>query len=171
MSKKVKYLVSVFVIAFLALSSVEAQNNFGYINTDLIITEMDETKAVGQELRKIGEAYDEEFKELYSDYDTKRKKYESESTIKSEAINRSRAQELASMEERMQKFRQEASQDLSNKQNELMKPVIAKMNKAIEQVAKENGIDFVFDTAQRNMAYSNEKFNLLEKVKKKLGIK
>ena len=152
-------------------TSLFAQNNFGYINTDLIVTEMKETKEVGNKLRTIGESYDEEFKELYSEYDTKRKKYESESTLKTETINRSRAQELSGMEERMQEFRQNASQELQNKQNELMAPVIAKMNKAISEVAKENGIDFVFDTAQRNLAYSNDKYNLLKKVKKKLGIK
>lgn len=166
---ELKFLLSLTLV--LMFQYVGAQNNFGYINTDLLITEMPETSAVGVKLRKLGESYDEEFKAIYEEYDFKRKKYEDEAGVKSESTNRSRAQELLSLEERMQEFRKNASQDMAKKQKEYMAPVIEKMNKAIAEVAKTKKIDFVFDTAQRNLVYTNEAYNLLDEVKKKLGIK
>jgi len=150
--------------------SINAQNNFAYINTELLISQMEESKLVNEELIKLGEKYDEEFRILYTEYDTKRKKYESEASSNSASVNSVRAHELSQMEDKMQEFSKRASDVLHHKKNELMKPVLAKMNKAIEEVAEENGIDFVIDTAKNELAYTNNKLDLIEKVKKKLGI-
>ena len=159
---------TLFVLIF---QVTDAQTNFGYVNTDQIITEMSETKVIGEKLQKLGESYDEEFKSIYEEYDLKRKKYEAEAQTKTETINRARAQELLSIEERMQEFRQTATVDMKQKQNEYMTPVIEKMNKAIAEVAKSKNIDFVFDTAKQNLVYTNTAYNLYEDVKKKLKIK
>ena len=63
---------TLFVLIF---QVTDAQTNFGYVNTDQIITEMSETKVIGEKLQKLGESYDEEFKSIYEEYDLKRKKY------------------------------------------------------------------------------------------------
>lgn len=170
MKKNVVKYISIVILVF-AFNFINAQTNFGYINTDLVLSQMAETEEVGDRLQMLGESYDQEFKTIYEEYDAKKKKYESEASTISESINRVRAQELLSLEEGMQQFRQNASNDMSLKQREFMAPVIEKMNRAIEEVAKSKNIDFVFDTSQRNLAYSNEVYNLISAVKEKLGIK
>jgi outer membrane protein len=53
-----------------------------------------------------------------------------------------------------------------------MKPVQDKVFKAIQDVAKEGGYDFVFDrSSQLILLYMNDKYDLTQKVAKKLEIK
>ena len=62
---------------------------------------------------------------------------------------------------------------MQQKQGELLKPVFEKAEKAIEEVAKEKGLIYVFDSGvgNRTILYkSNQSIDLLPLVKAKLGI-
>ena len=55
--------------------------------------------------------------------------------------------------------------ELFNKQNELMKPVQNKIFKVIEDLAKEEDYDYVFDkSGDILLMYTNDKFDLTTKV-------
>ncbi len=55
------------------------------------------------------------------------------------------------------------------KQSELMKPVQDRVFKAIQDVAKEGGYDFVIDrSTQLMLLYMNDRYDLTQKVIKKL---
>ena len=74
------------------------------------------------------------------------------------------------MQQRIQDFQVSAQQDLQKKNDEIARPVYTKAKKAIEQVAKENGYKFVFDTSSGSVLYSEPGDDILPLVKKKLGI-
>ena len=53
----------------------------------------------------------------------------------------------------------------------MIQPVMDKARKAIDEVAKENGLLYVFDLSQGNPVYvSEESMDMLEPVKAKLGL-
>ncbi|MBI3788085.1 MAG: OmpH family outer membrane protein [Ignavibacteriales bacterium] len=61
--------------------------------------------------------------------------------------------------------------DMFNKQNELMKPVQDRVFKAIQEVALEEGYDYVFDkSGEILLMYANPKYDLTPKVLQKLNI-
>ena len=67
----------------------------------------------------------------------------------------------------------EAKENLQKQQNELLRPLIAKADKAIADVAKENGLLFVIDTSTANglvFIYADKGGDITNLVKKKLGI-
>ncbi|HZH73372.1 MAG TPA: OmpH family outer membrane protein, partial [Mariniphaga sp.] len=79
--------------------------------------------------------------------------------------------ELQELQQRIQNYHATANQQLQQKHAEVLEPVFDKAEKAIEEVAKEQGLLYVFDTGTRVVLYkSNQSIDLLPLVKKKLNI-
>ena len=57
---------------------------------------------------------------------------------------------------------------LQTKRDELLQPIYTKVNQAINDVAKENGFQFIFD--QGVLLFAEESQNIGPMVKTKLGI-
>lgn len=91
-----------------------------------------------------------------------------------DAVRRNKETELTQLQENIQKFQQDAEASLRKKQSDLMEPVYAKVGKAIEEVAKENGYSFIINPQLVGggdiLLYNDEKYNISTLVLKKLGI-
>jgi len=73
---------------------------------------------------------------------------------------------------RIQQFVANSRQDLQNKQQELLQPVLIKAQNTIQEVADEEGFDYVFDTSTGSFLTvpKDESVNILKLVQEKLGI-
>jgi outer membrane protein len=72
---------------------------------------------------------------------------------------------------RLQNYSQTAQQDLQQQGMMVMQPVMEKARGAIEEVAKEYGLIYVFDISAGNPVYtSEESLDMVPLVKAKLGI-
>ncbi len=71
----------------------------------------------------------------------------------------------------IQKYEEEVRNKIAAKREELYKPILEKMNKAVRDVARELGYTLVFDTSTNSLLYGDESLDLTERVKTKLGIK
>lgn len=71
----------------------------------------------------------------------------------------------------IQKYEEEVRNKITVKREELYKPILEKVNKAVRDVAKELGYTLVFDTSTNALLYGDESLDLTERVKMKLGIK
>ena len=60
--------------------------------------------------------------------------------------------------------------DLSKRREDLYKPILEKVNKAMQDVAKENGYLLVFDTSTQVLLYADETLDVTKLVNAKLGI-
>ena len=68
-------------------------------------------------------------------------------------------------------YEQEVIQLISKKRDDLLKPIVDKMNAAVKAVGKENGYTMIFDTSIFNsVLYADESEDVMELVKSKLGI-
>jgi outer membrane protein len=75
------------------------------------------------------------------------------------------------MQQRIANFEQMAQQDLQTQQQQLMAPILEKANKAVREVAEENGFIYIFDTGSGNPVYwSEQSMDILPLVRTKLGI-
>ncbi len=69
-------------------------------------------------------------------------------------------------------YEEDVSQQLDDKREQLLTPIIAQAEEAIADVAKEGGYTMVFDTSVFNaVLFAAESEDLMAKVKAKLGIK
>lgn len=170
-----KKLIGVLVITVLVGlgQSVLAQTfKFGHINSDELFMLMPERDSViaaleahKTELDNMAEIMQVEFNNKYNDYANSMDKL-------TPLVRQTKEEELGALQQKIQEFGQRAQQDLNNKQMELMQPVLAKAEKAIKDVSKENKFTYVFDLARGPIIYFDESVSqdILPLVKARLGI-
>lgn len=166
----------VIIIALVAiLSSVNASfaqkgNKFGHINSSELLGLMPERKVAAAKMDSITKDVQSQLEEMMNEYRTKQEKYSTEAPKMSELLKKDKEEELGNLATRIQNFQQQAQAALEQQEQELITPIIDKAKKAIEQVAKENGYTYVFDTSIGAVLYWEESDNILALVKKKLNL-
>ncbi|NLK47952.1 MAG: OmpH family outer membrane protein, partial [Bacteroidales bacterium] len=89
-----------------------------------------------------------------------------------ETIKTRRQSEIVDLENRISTFQQTASQELQQKQMELVSVLRDKIIKATAEVGEENNYTYIFDLSTQSIAYHSPKaVDVTPLVKKKLGIK
>jgi len=157
-------------ILFFCFTSAYAQSKVAHINSEELIKSMPETKQMQEELKKVAQAYDADYKTQGSALQAKLQKYETEAATQTDAENDRRRKEVNELQQKLQLFTQTAQQELQKKEFDLLKPLMEKAKKAIDEVAAEKGIQYVFDSSPGKglIVYQGE--DLMVAVKAKLGI-
>ena len=89
----------------------------------------------------------------------------------SELIRKTKENDLQAMATRLEENRQKAEKQLEERQEALLKPIVDRAKKAIEEVGKENGYTYIFDAGVGAVLYSQDSDDIMPLVKKKLGLK
>ena len=157
------------ILCCLPLTMVAQTLKFGTVNTAEVLTAMPERAAAEKQLQDLTKRYEDEFVKLQEDFQKKYQEVQAMGDTVPETIKMRRYEELQTMDQRIQSFRQIVEQDLAKKQEELFIPIQQKLMEAINAVGSENGFTYIFDA---NAAYykgvGNEDVTPL--VKTKLGI-
>ena len=168
--KSLKLLLLASVL-FLGFNAVSAQTKIAHINTEALVAAMPETKQMQEELKKIAQTYDTEYKSQGSALQAKLQKYDTEAATQTDAENQKRAKEVQDLQKKIQVYAQTAQQELQKKEFDLYKPIAEKAQKAIQDVAKEKGIVYVFDSSPGKGLIVKDGEDLMAAVKAKLGVK
>lgn len=168
-----KQLKSIFIaLAFLMSAQfVSAQSKVAHVDVKALMTNMPEMKTAQTQIQTIQDTYDKEYKSMVQEYQTKLKKYEQEAPTAGDAVNDSRSNEMQGMGQRIQEFQKSASQQLQQKELDLLKPIMEKAQKAIQKVAAAKGFDYVLDATEGSGLLVATGTDLLADVKKELGFK
>ena len=148
----------------------QKSNKFGHINSAELLGMMPERKAAAARMDSITKDVEKQLQEMMTEYRAKQEKYSSEAPKLSELVKKDKEEELTSLGTRIQNFQQPAQQALEQQDQALIEPIVNKAKKAIEQVAKENGYTYVFDTSAGSLLFWEESDNILASVKKKLNL-
>ena len=145
---------------------------FGYCNSVALLAELQEVqqadsdlKAFQTQLTKKGQEMVKELQDKAGELERKK----DQGTISPKDYE-AQATRLKEEEENIGKYEQEVYNKLAQKREELYKPILDKVNKAMQDVAKENGYLLVFDTSTQILLYADESLDLTKLVKTKLGI-
>lgn len=157
----------VAVVMFVAAGVVKAQK-FAALDYQEILTVMPETKKVSEDLDAFAKGKDSELKKMDEAFKAEVKKYQEGAAKLTEAQRHAKETELQKTQQNLQQFALTAQQDLQKRREVLLKPVIDKLNSAIEKAAKANGWDYVVDASA--FLYKSGP-DASAAVKKELGIK
>jgi len=144
---------------------------FGYINSAELLKQMPETKRAEANLEAFVKNLEKQFGGLQTEYQTKITEFQSQEKTMVDAVKESRIRAIQELEQRMQQSQASGQQQVAAKREQLFKPILDKAEKAIKDVGKENGYDYIFDTNTGSFVYAKESHNVMALVKKKLGIK
>ena len=160
----------VLVTMIFALSiSVRAQK-LGHINLDSLLSLMPESKAAKQTGQDYYKQLESTVATMQTELQTKYQDYTQNQSTYTDLIKQTKEKELNELNQRIQEFQVSAQKDLQAKNEALSKPIYEKAKKAIDQVAKENGYKYVFDTSSGIVLYSESSDDVLALVKKKLDL-
>jgi len=167
-----KFFSIAFVLAslFLFTQKAEAQNKFGYVSSQELITAMPEFKKADTLLQEYEGALNGQYEDMVQDFRVKDSLLRSKDTVKyTKAQLELKRRELAQLYQKIQGWQQEAGRLYQNRQQEMMNPIYDRARKVIADVAKENGYTYVFTKEQ--LLSSPPGDDLLPLIKKKLNLK
>lgn len=157
-------------VLFLGANTAMAQAKLGHIDVVTLVSLMPEKKKADTQLETMSNGFQADYEKMAAEYQNLAQKYSNEASKQSDAMNQTRAKELQDREQRLQVFYNSARQDLEKKSNELMQPIYQKAQDAINAVAKEKGLIYVFNASSGVLIYDGGGVDLLPDVKKKLGL-
>lgn len=147
----------------------------GYADTEYILSQLPDSKKVETDLQAHYAQLEAQLKAKATDYERKMKDYQENAAKWVDAVRADKEGELQSLQAAFQKFQQDAEASFGRKQQELLAPLQAKVGKAIEEVAKENGYAFIMTLNAPGgsgdvLLYSDTQFDISKLVLKKLGV-
>ncbi len=171
---KNKFLLA--IVAFLMLGSAaiaQTTMKIGYADVDYILGQMPESKQVESELQAHNTQLQNQLQAKYQEYQQKLQAYQQGAATMVDAVKNERETELAQLEQRIQKFQQDAQASMQKKTSTLMEPLYTKVGNNIEAVAKENGYTHILNGQVGGIdvvLYADEKYDISDLVLKKMGI-
>lgn len=168
-----KQLTSVlFAISILFALPAFGQNlKFGHVDSQELLATLPDRASAQSEIESYAQKLEEQQKSMEQELNNKYEDYLAKRDGYTDLIKATKEKELQQIQQQIATFNQVAMQDLQQKEAELIKPIIDKVQKAIDEVGKENGFTYIFDLANRTVVYhSQESVDVAPLVKKKLGI-
>jgi outer membrane protein len=146
---KIKLLVTLFAVGLLSTFSTNAQTvKIGYTNIDFILSSIPDSKDVQAKLSTEKAQYDKLIQEkitgFQKDYEDFQKLMQAGNV--SAVIRTDKEKSLQNKQNEIQEFQQNSETALQAKYQQLLSPVMDKIQKAIDEVAKANGYTYVFNS-------------------------
>jgi len=173
MRNKFKFLaIATFIMIAGIVKGQEAK--FGHVDLQALIQLMPERATYEANLNKEAKGLEDQLTSMQTELQNKYKEYVAKKDSLSEIVRTAKETELNDLNQRIQNFQQVAQQQLQQKQNDSLKPIIEKAQKAVSDVGKEKGLLYIFDVSGEIgtvLYHSNESVDVLPLAKVKLGIK
>ena len=167
------YLRLSIIVVFLLIGTTSfAQNlKFGHINSQELLSMMPERDSAQLVLENYAQQLEDQLETMQVEYNNKVQQYLANQENFTDLIKQTKEQELTDMNERITGFQNTAQQTIQQKEAQLIQPIIDKAEKAIKEVAEEQGFTYIFDLARGSILYfSDASQDILPLVKAKLNI-
>ena len=166
--KITKYTILTLALASFALADVK----IGYVDSNEIMNNFDEVRQVQADLEKEQRRLESEFNELVFGLDSLKQDYDRQRLLMSDTRRNEKENEIANKEKSVQKFQLDKfgpEGEIYRKQNQLLKPVLGKIDAAIQQVGSDRGYDYILDAMSGALLYALDSHNLTEAVMDELS--
>lgn len=169
-------MIKVFFLAaalFVMNGFVSAQTvKIAHVNTAEVMNDMPERAKAEKTLEAYGNEIQEQLKTMYGEYQNKLQDYQANAETMSNLVKQSKEKEIVDLESRITAFQTNAENDFEAKRAELLKPLLEKIQNAINSVGKEKGYTYILDLSTGAAVYvGDDAVDVTKDVKAKLGIK
>ena len=147
----------------------------GYVDTQALLERMPEYKAAEQEIERLTQQWQKEIDDLYARVEQLFQQYREQEPLMSPEMKRRKQDEIEAEERKareLQRKRFGPNGDLFKQREEKMKPILDRLNQAIQAVAQEKKFSIVLDrSAGANILYAEPAYDLTDGVAAKLGLR
>jgi len=169
---KTKILLALILTGLFFAGTVYSQQKIGYVDSKIIMETLQDARDAQTNLDNTVQKWKIELQQMNDSLILMKDDYDKKKLILTEKVKQQKEEEIKAQEKSITDFKQlkyGENGEYFQKQSELMKPVQDRVFKAIQDVAKEGGYDFVIDrSTQLMLLYMNDRYDLTQKVIKKL---
>lgn len=156
------------------LHSSLAQQKIGYVDTQYILEELPEYATVQQKLDKLETDWRSEIEEQEKRVQSLRDEYQAWELLYTEEERKEKRQAINEAQAKVEQLRQQyfgPEGQLYTRQKELMRPIQERILNAAEEVATEEGYDYVLDKGGKVLfVYARQEHDISDSVLEQLGI-
>lgn len=170
--KKILF-IAVLGLATAFTSNAQKAMKIGYTSAEYIMYNHPEMKNIESTLSTYTKQHEKRITELQGEFQQKYQAYEKGASMMTEIQRSDKEQELQGLNGRIEQMTRGAEQDLQKKQMDLTKPILEKIQKAIDAVRTENGYTYILSTNASGgsiILSGPEEHDISKLVFKKLGI-
>ncbi len=163
----IKYIYMYVIIIFGLLLSADMK--IGYIDSNRIMQELDEVREVRVQLEKEQRKMEVEMQSMISRRDSLIQAYELQKILLVDENKRiEKEREIQLLEQSIERFQMEKfgpnGGEIYKLQNQLLAPVLSKIDAAIQKIGKERGYNYIMDAVSGALVYAIESHDLTDEV-------
>jgi outer membrane protein len=153
-----------------ALAQTEAK--IGYVNSEQLFEEYSGFQSAQTAYQAELEQWMQQLREREQSLNDLQSSYQAQQPMLSDERRLERETEIQRKLQDYEQFRQSifgqgGRADMRNQ--ELLEPVLAEVQSAVEKIAEEEGFDLIFDAVDGNIIYGNDDYDITERVLDELG--
>lgn len=170
--KKVLFLSTIiFLSSFTFKVNAQTKSKFGHVDFAALYSLMPEKDSATIKYQKFAKDLSDTYNAMKQEFETKYQDFTANQATMSQLIQQTKSKELQDLQKRITDFEQSAQTELADKEKELSSPIIEKARKAVQDVAKENGFNYIFNSTEGLLLYAEPSDDVTSLVKKKLNLK
>lgn len=167
-----KHHFAILAVAALMVPTADAQTpRFGHCDLDSIVRSMPARDSAEMSVRARAIELDRRLKAMQTEFTTRLEEYRATSATMPVSTRDAEETELQDMQERITQAQQRAEEELDALHDEMMVPIMKRVEAALKAVATERGYMYIIDTGSGVVLYTDNSGDVTAFVRAKLGLK
>lgn len=166
--------ISFLLVAFLSLySTATFAQKYGHLNSGNLLEQLPEVKAADKQLEEYRKQLVSKGEEMATAFQANVQSYIAKANAGdlTPAQGQEQERKLQAERQKIMEYEQEVIAKVQQKRQELLEPILKKVQDTINLVGKENGYTMIFDTSIFNaVLFAKDSDDLMPIMKKRLGI-
>lgn len=163
-----RFLTAFALLFFLVAPAARAADLvIGFVNSERIFQEYRGTKEAQAEFNADLAKWEEDLETRKQELEKLSGEYESQSLILSEPRRRQAEEEIQRKRSELDAFVREIwgpSGKVAQRNEQLMQPILERMNEVLQKIGEERGFSIIFDAADGNVVYADRALDLTDDV-------
>ena len=136
---------------------------FGWVNVQAVASQSAEGKNAGTRINALRDQRQKELTDKQKAFQAAQQKLETEGALRNDTARAAMQADIEKQQRELQRLVEDAEQDVERLTNQLQQEFLSKLQPAIQRVAKEKGLDFIFST-EGGLVHAAPDLNLTEDV-------
>lgn len=171
--KKICLLLVLTASYFANAQTPDGPNKVGFANMEYIISQLPEVKQMETEMKSTQTQLRNQIQSRTKEVEKQYTDFNQNMSTMTDTVRANKQRDLEKAMADLEKMQQDAQVTLQNKQKLIMAPIYLKVNRAIGEVARENGYSIILTETISNypfVLYHQSQMDVSDQVLKKFGI-
>ena len=149
--------------------TVDAGLKIGYINSSAIVAESSAALAAQEQFQREMVPLESELQALETEIGELMNRYQAQQVTLSPDVRRNRQDQIVQKQQQYQTRMGEIEAEAARRQQELVAPIMERINGIIQEIRREGSYTFIFDVSAGGLIAADEALDLTEEVIQRLA--